>query len=604
MEALSSKSLIKDTPISVATFDNELRFINHSGVWLQVCGIKEKDVVGKRYYDVIPNTPNELKKIHRACLKGKSDVTERPKFVGTDGTIQWLRWIINPWRNNDGIVGGIIVIIENITERKRMEELLLGVQSVTKIGGWEVDLVCNKVHWTAITKEIHEVAEDYVPHLEAVINFFKQGEDREKIAMMVSECISDGKPWDTELKIVTAKGREIWVRSKGEVEMVNKKCTRIFGVFQDIDEQKKAELEFQEITGRFAIATQAANVGIWEYNIVENSLFWDDNMYQLYGINEDDFSGVYEAWEASVHPDDQARCQKEIEMAISGEKEFKTEFRVIWPNNEIHHIKAESVVQMDETGRPLKMIGTNWDITSAKKAEKELKALLKITNEQNNSLLNFAHIVSHNLRSHSSNISMLTGYLNKEATGEMRKSLLQMLNKTTDSLNETVLDLNEVVQVKTNVIEKFDSINLYTAIKNIENNISVLLKDQTVKYHIDIPETLNIKVVPAFLDSILINLFTNSIRYSDPDRKPIIKISSKNQGNRTILYFNDNGLGIDLDRYGEKIFGMYKTFHAHKDAKGFGLYITKSQMETMKGKIEVESTVGVGTTFILYFNKQ
>ena len=99
------------------------------------------------------------------------------------------------------------------------------------------------------------------------------------------------------------------------------------------------------------------------------------------------------------------------------------------------------------------------------------------------------------------------------------------------------------------------------------------------------------------VDSVLLNLFTNSIKYSSPRRKPKITVSSKKKGKNIIVDFKDNGLGINMERHGKKLFGMYKTFHQHEDAKGIGLFITKNQIEAMDGKIEVESAVDKGTTF-------
>ncbi|HZJ20457.1 MAG TPA: ATP-binding protein [Pricia sp.] len=118
----------------------------------------------------------------------------------------------------------------------------------------------------------------------------------------------------------------------------------------------------------------------------------------------------------------------------------------------------------------------------------------------------------------------------------------------------------------------------------------------------DIDKNLKIQGIPAYLDSIFLNLFTNSIKYSSPERTPVIKIVSAQIKDKTVLTFSDNGLGIDLKRHGDKLFGMYKTFHRNKDAKGIGLFITKNQIEAMNGCIEVESTVDVGTTFKLYFD--
>lgn len=178
-----------------------------------------------------------------------------------------------------------------------------------------------------------------------------------------------------------------------------------------------------------------------------------------------------------------------------------------------------------------------------------------------------------------------------------------MLCEASESLNETVLHLNDVVQVKVGATEKMKRVNLYQTIKTVEKNLSLLIQEKNTVCTVDIPKNLRINAIPAYLDSILLNLFTNSIKYSSPERFPEITITSKTTRDKILLTFKDNGLGIDLKRHGKKLFGMYKTFHRNKDAKGIGLFISKNQIEAMNGKIEVESTVDVGTTFKLSFEK-
>ncbi len=704
--------------------------MSYSKIWLKEFNIKEKNIVGKYYYDVIPNTPERLRRVCRNGLKGKSSNIKGQKFIDLSGNIQWLKWKVDPWNDYEGNNAGIIIFAEDITTTNRKKELLSKAQDVSKIGGWELDLATNQLHWTDVTKKIHEVSKDFNPKIDEGLNFYKEGETRKKITKLVSDCIKNGSPYDIELQIITAKGDELWVRAKGEAEFHKGSCVRLFGTFQDIDQEKKVELKYRETSERLKIAANAAHIGIWEYDFTKNRIVWNDQQFKLYGIKKDDFDGDYDAWRSNIHPDDQEKTRIEEEMVMNGEKDLNHDFRVVWPDGTIRHIHAKAVMLKDKEGKPLKMIGTNWDITlvkeaqlkykevakrlnvatnaakigiweydiannrsvwddqvykhygitkedfngsdsawramlhpedrestrieeekvlkgekelnhifrvvwpngtirhlqsaavllkdekgrplkmiganwdmtTIKEAEEELKNLLEVTNEQNNNLLNFAHIVSHNLRSHSSNLSMLSSFLVKEENEEERKNLITMIDEATSGLNETVQHLNEVVHVKTNVNGNMASINLYTTLKNVEKNISTLFKEKEVICKIDVPKSHNLKAVPAYLDSILLNLFTNSLKYSAPNRQPQIMVSSKKEGNKVVIAFSDNGQGIDLDRHGRKIFGMYKTFHGNKDAKGIGLFITKNQIEAMNGKIEVESTVNVGTTFNLYFD--
>jgi PAS domain S-box-containing protein len=155
----------------------------------------------------------------------------------------------------------------------------------------------------------------------------------------------------------------------------------IFAISKDVSTRIEAENSAREATLRLSLATRAAGVGVWDFDVQQNTLLWNDQMFMLYGINKGDFKGVYEAWRAGLHPDDADRCDLEIAQALAGEQDFDTEFRVCWPDGSIHHIRAIAQVIRSTEGQPLRMIGTNWDITERKKSEEELKAILETAND-------------------------------------------------------------------------------------------------------------------------------------------------------------------------------------------------------------------------------
>jgi two-component system sensor histidine kinase/response regulator len=142
----------------------------------------------------------------------------------------------------------------------------------------------------------------------------------------------------------------------------------------DITERKRAESETAALSERLALATSAANVGVWDWDVKNDVLIWDDSMYALYGITKDDFSGAYEAWIQGVHPDDIKGADADIQAALDGERDFETEFRVVWPDGIVRYIQGIAAVHRDEHGQAERMIGVNWDITAHKEAELELQA--------------------------------------------------------------------------------------------------------------------------------------------------------------------------------------------------------------------------------------
>lgn len=603
MKTTTTKFTIRQSPFCVAVLDGSGNILNYSNRLAEEID-HEKDMSGLNYFEIVPHVPHAFSKINKEYFEGKSTISEVSRFIPLDGKPQWFEWKLSPWYGEDEQYVGFVIYFAEVTESHRDKELISRAMDVARIGGWEVDLVNNTIFWSRITKEIHEVPQDYIPDLEKGINFYKEGKDRDKITALVSDGIANGKPWDTELRIVTAKGNVRWVHAKGEAEMVNGKCVRLLGTFQDIDQRKRMELSNHEISERLSVATQAAKIGVWDYDMVNNKLVWSDEMYTLYGIHKSDFSGVNEAFEAALHPEDKLKIREEgVQLTMQGAKEFDTEFRVVWPNGQVRIIRSMGHIERDTDGNPLKMIGANWDITETRNAEKRLKDLLSITTEQNDSLMNFAHIVSHNLRSHSSNLSMLTSFLNSEKDDGERARLMDMLLEASESLNETVGHLTEVVQLKTEAVDKIKDTNLLSTVNAVIKNLALMLEEGGTTIEINIPRTIKIKAIPAYLDSVFLNLFTNSLKYKSPERKLHLKIKAKTSGDKVRVSFQDNGQGIDLERHGSKLFGMYKTFHKHKDAKGIGLFITKNQIEAMQGSIEVESTVGEGTTFHLTFKK-
>ncbi|MBT8302206.1 MAG: PAS domain S-box protein [Maribacter sp.] len=291
MNNLFTTDFIKTAPISVAILDKNLCFTSYSKIWLKEFNIKEKNIVGKYYFDVIPNTPERLRRICKNGLKGKSSNVTGQKFIDLKGNIQWLKWKVDPWNDYEGNITGIIIFAEDITAINRKKELLKKAQDVSNIGGWELDLATNQLHWTEVTKKIHKVGKDYIPKIDEGLSFYKEGKQREKITKLVNECINKGKPYDIELQIITAKGDELWVRAKGEAEFHKGKCVRIFGTFQDIDKEKKKELIYKETAERLKIAAKGAHIGVWEYDVVEDSFLCNDQQYELYGIKKKDFAG-------------------------------------------------------------------------------------------------------------------------------------------------------------------------------------------------------------------------------------------------------------------------------------------------------------------------
>ncbi len=285
--------------------------------------------------------------------------------------------------------------------------------------------------------------------------------------------------------------------------------------------------------------------------------------------------------------------------------EYKQDGRI--NNREVTFIKksgeALDVLLSSElirlNGRDYKLSGF-IDISRRKKVEYSLNRSLQLVSDQNTRLLNFSYIVSHNLRSHAGNIKSIVRFLGLSKTEEEKKLLMYNLRVVSENFETTMLHLNEIVQINSNVNIYLEDLNLFEySIKTLEIS-EELIANKSAKIINRIPDNFIIKYNPAYLESILYNFISNALKYSSPERIPEIHLDAFWEQERPVLVCKDNGLGIDLEKNGDKLFGMYKTFHGNKDAKGIGLFMTKNQVEAMHGKIEVDSQIGKGTSFKIY----
>lgn len=242
------------------------------------------------------------------------------------------------------------------------------------------------------------------------------------------------------------------------------------------------------------------------------------------------------------------------------------------------------------------------DVTPLKLLEKELIASNERIKEQNKRLLNFSNIVSHNLKSYSNNLaSILNLFSYADSEGEKNK-LLGFLKKISEGFSSTVNHLNEIA--KSQNLSKINPvrINLNEYIEKSKETLLVQIESTNAVIKNNVDKDIEILANPAYLESILLNLLTNAIKYRQTDKPPLIELASAQEAGKIILKIKDNGKGINLEKHGDDLFGMYKTFHGNSDAEGIGLFITKYQVESMGGQLEVESKENVGTTFTLSFN--
>jgi signal transduction histidine kinase len=237
------------------------------------------------------------------------------------------------------------------------------------------------------------------------------------------------------------------------------------------------------------------------------------------------------------------------------------------------------------------------------KIVEERDQLIEDLTSRNQDLNQFAYITSHNLRAPLSNLIGLIDILNYDHLDDYNKTIVDMFRDSAFKLNETIYDLTQMLSIKSNkkiIVETVSAPNVFKKVCNYFNK-------QIHKLGIYIHTDFQCEMIPfpkSYLESVLMNLMSNAMKYCSVNRPLRIQIITKvNEGGNTVLIFTDNGIGIDLTRYKDKIFNLNQRFHSHVNGSGVGLFITKTQVTSMGGKIEVESEVDKGTTFTITFKK-
>jgi PAS domain S-box-containing protein len=339
---------------------------------------------------------------------------------------------------------------------------------------------------------------------------------------------------------------------------------------------------------------------VWEFDVTDLTFnFISQKVENILGYTPEEWLKSPTFWHDHIYSEDSEWVLNYCTIQTNDKANLDFEYRMVAKNGDIVWLRDIANVVV-ENGKVVRLQGIMIDITKAKEAEKELKSSFTLVTEQNKRLLNFSYIVSHNLRSHTSNIASIIELITTCESEKERAEMMELLQTVSLSLNETMLHLNEVINIRTNIGLVSESLNLKQYIKTTKNVLSEQIIAQEATFISNISDKIMINYNPAYLESILYNIISNSIRYQHPSRKPIIRITLVTENERKVLQISDNGIGIDLVRNADKIFGMYKTFTNNSDSKGIGLFITKNQIDAMGGNITVESEPNVGTTFKIF----
>ena len=432
-------------------------------------------------------------------------------------------------------------------------------------------------------------------------------QDYDQVVASIEQSARDLTLWRYEYRVKFEDGVERWLLGNAMPERERDGTVVWHGFISDITERKQAENHLNEITSRLTLATRAGGIGVWDYDILNNTLFWDDQMFELYGIPKGDSLGAYEAWQHGLHPDDREESDAYIQMAINGTKEFNTEFRIVWPDGTIRNIRALAIVQRDGSGKAIRMIGTNWDITGIKESEAEIIKARNEAQAANEAKSEFLSRMSHELRTPLNSILGFAQLLEMggELTQKQKKGLSHILNSGKHLLN-LINEVLEITRIESGHLPlTLESVELSSMLREMittiqpqamAREINLVLEDSEVNY-------LSVKSDRLQLKQVLLNLLSNAVKYNRQGGSITLKTTLKplTESEKVVIQISitDTGLGISTSDM-PKLFQPFVRIGAEKssiEGTGLGLAVVKKLMNAMGGQVGVKSTPEVGSTF-------
>ena len=376
---------------------------------------------------------------------------------------------------------------------------------------------------------------------------------------------------------------------------------------REVATRKEAELIAKRSEERLELALQAARLGIWDSNLQTGYVYRNAIWSEMLGYKVNEIEPNYEGWRKLIHPEDYERIDESIKMHHDGKTVYDNyEHRLITAKGEWKWILSLSkIVSRDHTGKPTRLIGIHIDIDELKRKELQLRQITEELMYTNRELEKFAYITSHNLRAPVVNIVSLLNMIDKSSfTDSNSAAVIEKIDLSVQRLESTLDDLIDVVSAKKITLSEKASINISECTRAVLSNLETQLIKVDADVNVNIEKADRIFYIKSVLESIIQNLITNAIKYRSLDRRLKIEINTTEDDDFVYLSVRDNGIGFDSNKYGEKIFKLYERIHHNVEGKGLGLYLIKTQIEALNGRIDVTSKPDEGALFIVSIKKE
>lgn len=585
---------------------------------------------------------SELQKIRDKKLKY---FTSEKQFKHNNGSLIWVNLSVTGLTNVQNEVDHYLVIIENINERKiveaKNEEIRKRYESLfhdSPVPMWEEDFseiksYLNTLQIKGFSK--HEVENYFYDNLHILQNcieklkiievnraclFLHDASSKEELLKNISTIFPESAIDAFVQQLVCIHFNELHFSSEtttltldGTLKYINFRWNvmrgyedtygRVIITTEDITENKNQETLIISSQEKISSLLNDIDGIVWECEGDDfKSVFVSEKVKAILGYSTQEWMADYNFWQNRIHPDENESIVKEFYKRCNKDENFTQEYRIKAKDDSYVWVRDYVSVTLKED-KVRSVRGIMVEITKFKEIQEDLSKSHEILFNQNKRLLNFSHIVSHNLRSHSSNILAISHLIEKTSCPDEKEEYYLMIKDVADQLNHTLGNLNQLtVGNPENEINK-SQLSLYQAIEEAINNQKQVISNIDAVVQNTVTNDVVISFNDAYFESIVYNLLSNALKFRNPNKRCEVIFRAERIKNAIILEIEDNGLGINLEgNKKDKLFNMHRVFHRTISSSGLGLFMVKNQMEAMGGTIDVETKVGIGTKFILTFS--
>ncbi|MBD2110183.1 PAS domain-containing protein [Nodosilinea sp. FACHB-13] len=522
-----------------------------------------------------------------------------------DGSLGWIHSSALVQRDAHGQPVSIIGINYDITDQRQatveLEDLsarlTLALESGS-FGCWDWNVVTNDINWDQRLIELYDFDEERPTTYQDWRNRV-HSDDLQLAEAALQTALETGAPYDGEFRICRRDGELRWIKATALVYRTPEgQPLSMVGINYDITEKKRAETQLQELSLRLSLALESSKLGSWELDLMTEQVNWDQRMYAMYSLTPRESGLTLQDWRHRIYSEDRNWMDVEFARILEGDSPPTLEFRIDRGNGELRWIRATAVAQYDSNGRPVRMIGTNADITEAKQAEQHLLRTTAQLEASNHELEAFAYSVSHDLRAPLRAIDGFSRALVEDygdQFGEEGQDYFSRIRHNVGRMGQLIDDLLRLSRVSRQAMT-YVSINLSALVQEQIDELQRVDADRTAT--VTIAPALTVTADPTLMRVAIANLVQNAWKFTAQQPSACIEFGLERQQGEPVYYLRDNGAGFDM-AYADKLFGVFQRLHNTDEfpGTGIGLATVQRALHRQGGRVWAVAAVEQGATF-------